>query len=96
MSETKADKAIARVAREKKRLLEKMNKVHWKDVIITTKNKTCSKCKETKPAEEFGIDQKSKDNLASRCKVCKNTRNRRSKIQKSGGINNDYYDKKKI
>lgn len=85
MSEREADKAIAQVAREKKRLLEKINKVHWKDVVITVENKTCTKCKKTKPANEFGIDQKNKDNLSFRCKVCKNEGRRRSKIKKIWG-----------
>lgn len=81
MNDRKADKAIAEVARQKKRLLEKKNKVHWRDVVITVKEKTCTKCKETKDSSEFGIDQKSKDNMSSRCKECRRKRNRESKIK---------------
>jgi hypothetical protein len=36
--------------------------------------KKCSKCKQTKPIDDFYEDKRHKDNLASCCKVCENQR----------------------
>lgn len=34
--------------------------------------KTCTKCGKSKPINEFGVDNKSKDKLKTRCKKCRN------------------------
>lgn len=41
------------------------------------KNKTCTKCKETKPVSEFYKNQKLKDGLTYECMVCTKERQRR-------------------
>ena len=37
---------------------------------MTTKQKKCSKCKESKPANEFGLNQHATDGYQSWCKPC--------------------------
>ena len=45
-------------------------------------NKTCSKCKNTKPLAEYGNNPKNRDGLQSYCKPCNLEMNRRSKIKR--------------
>lgn len=47
------------------------------------KTKTCTKCKEAKPATMlyFHADKHAKDGLYSSCRACKNAASRRSQIR---------------
>lgn len=61
--------------------------------------KFCHGCKTTKPISAFGVDNKNKDKLKRKCKLCQNKINRESRAkdkEKLKKYNAKYWVRKKV
>lgn len=81
---------ITRILRDNGALIRRRGKIQ--KYFITNGLKTCSSCKQDKPATEFGLHSGTNDGLQPTCKECSNRISRNNSLKRKFGITESEYN----